>query len=207
MILLLLISALLNIVFLSFWIFREKTGNEPELFNSEKKTGSAGNSNPVIDLTDSNFDVDERLKELETLLNNEKDSAKAGNILLTKISQDLDAVKGALYVLLPSKNKPVYRFLHGYAFYCPESKPVEFEMGEGLIGQVAKDQKSLSIGNVPVEHSIVISGLGNTRSQFLFVCPVIKNDQTLAVLEFSFFKPVIPGAEQYIIKAANLFRW
>lgn len=76
-----------------------------------------------------------------------------------------------------------------YAFYVPEEKVFEFEMGEGLIGQVAKAGEPLLLNELPAGYITVKSGLGQSTPSHLLIIPWKDvSDNTFAVLEIAAFK-------------------
>lgn len=120
-----------------------------------------------------------------------------------KIASCCDAVQGAFYLKHKKNQSSVFRFVAGYAFYLPESKPVEYEPGEGLVGQVARDKKILNINSAPFEHVPVFSGLGQAIPGHLIICPLIKDGETVGVMEFSAFRPFSSQHEATLTSAAE----
>ncbi len=77
-----------------------------------------------------------------------------------------------------------------YAYYIPEEKIFEFQIGEGLIGQVAKAGDHLYLDELPEGYITVKSGLGSATPNHLLILPW-KNAEgnTFAILEMASFKP------------------
>lgn len=79
-----------------------------------------------------------------------------------------------------------------YAFYVPEEKVFEFEMGEGLIGQVAKAGEPLYMSELPQGYITVKSGLGESTPSHLAIIPwKNKENNSFAILEVASFKPFV----------------
>jgi hypothetical protein len=79
-----------------------------------------------------------------------------------------------------------------YAFYVPEEKVYEFEMGEGLIGQVAKAGEPLYMSELPQGYITVKSGLGESTPSHLAIIPwKNKENKSFAILEVASFKPLV----------------
>ncbi len=77
-----------------------------------------------------------------------------------------------------------------YAFYIPEEKVYEFQMGEGLIGQVAKAAEALYLDELPQGYITTKSGLGSATPSHLLIVPWKASDDSIfAVLELASFKP------------------
>ncbi len=76
-----------------------------------------------------------------------------------------------------------------YAFYIPDEKVFEFQLGEGLIGQVAKAAEPLYLDELPQGYITVKSGLGSATPSHLLIVPWTREeDNTFAVLEIASFK-------------------
>jgi putative methionine-R-sulfoxide reductase with GAF domain len=119
--------------------------------------------------------------------------------LLWNIANELEAVQGAFYVTaLNAEGIPVIRFVEGYAYHIPETESLEFEFGDGIAGQVAKDGKPIYLEDIPAGYLTVMSGLGTSSPTHLFTLPIKDNDSVLAVLEIAAFKPISHSLENFI---------
>ena len=120
-----------------------------------------------------------------------------------QIAQDYQAFAGALFSRLAA-NAPVIhgelyvaqsdgqRFLRvgGFAVDTPGEEKT-FALGEGLVGQCAKDAKPLELSSILEESGLgVRTGLGTLTPKQLLVLPVVHQHQTIAVLELACAAPV-----------------
>ena len=76
-----------------------------------------------------------------------------------------------------------------YALVKEEYKNI-IEIGEGLTGQVAKNGQYIKIGNTDKIDFNIISGLGTAKPQFLYILPVFKNKEIIAVIELATFTEI-----------------
>lgn len=120
------------------------------------------------------------LKELGQETSHEQFTEK----LLVNFAKSFEIVQGIIYI--KDKEKDVYSTSGTYAFYQSEADK-KFEIGEGITGQVAKDKKFLYIDNVPDDYITVLSGLGQSNPRYLSFLPIIKDDKTIAIIEFASF--------------------
>ncbi len=74
-----------------------------------------------------------------------------------------------------------------FGYYKKESLSDKFEFGSGMIGQVAKEGKPITLRNIP-EHAKVSFGFGQASPEEILLIPLIYNDQTVGVLELGSFK-------------------
>ena len=105
--------------------------------------------------------------------------------LLINISKALSIVQGVAYTLNRAEGK--YQIISTYAYYTTDTSR-KFEIGEGITGQVAKDQRILLLNNVPDNYIRIVSGLGQSSPRNLIVIPIVYDDETVAVLELASFE-------------------
>ena len=118
-----------------------------------------------------------------------------GDQLFKNLSETFNIVIGMLF--LWDKTKQVYYTADTFAFYREDTYK-EYKIGEGLIGQVAKDKKILYIDNVPEGYIKINSGLGKGSPKYLILLPVIADNYTVAVIEFACFSPLPEPAEKIL---------
>lgn len=115
--------------------------------------------------------------------------------LLINTAKSLNIVQGVAYTINRMEGK--YEIRATYAYYTTDTNR-KFELGEGITGQVAKDQKILMLDSVPRDYIHVTSGLGNSEQGNLIVIPIVHDDETIAVLELAAFeKPSLELNEFY----------
>ncbi len=119
------------------------------------------------------------LEKYEDSLNNYIDH------LFENLSEAFKIVVGMFFIW--DKDGQVYKTAGTYALYR-EDNYKEYKLGEGITGQVAKDKRVLYIDNVPENYIIVYSGLIKGTPKYLVFLPIIKNDFTVAVVEFATFE-------------------
>lgn len=107
---------------------------------------------------------------------------------ISEFTPVLGAKFGAVYL----KDKNNSNRLTGSGFYAMDNdvRPKEgFEIGEGLVGQSAMDQKPIKLENSPEDYVSVSSGFGNSRPANVVIYPLIFEDEVLGVVEFASFNP------------------
>ncbi|MBF0240740.1 MAG: diguanylate cyclase [SAR324 cluster bacterium] len=88
---------------------------------------------------------------------------------------------GAVYL----NHQDVMRLTASYGYPCEIMKQ-SFMLGEGLVGQVAKTQKTLQIDEIPADYVRIESGLGNMVPGSIVLIPFVYERQTVAVMEICF---------------------
>lgn len=137
---------------------------------------------------------EEELDKLINQLSEEKDSEKLAQKLLSQLGKELQIVQGLVYQYRNDTEK--FEVLSTYAYYG-EEPPQPFTIGEGLSGQAARDQHRILLTELPEDYTEVISGLGKRQPKMLLLAPLVHEEQTVALVELSFFEKL---SEQKIDK-------
>jgi signal transduction histidine kinase/CheY-like chemotaxis protein/CHASE3 domain sensor protein len=64
-----------------------------------------------------------------------------------------------------------------------------FAIGEGLVGQCARDRRTLTVTDLPPAYLGISSGLGSARPSCVVVWPLVSQEAILGVVEFASFRP------------------
>ena len=112
--------------------------------------------------------------------------ANVSHRLIQELASQLQAGQVALFVA----SGPVLELKSGFALASDRSLDCTFNFGEGLVGSVAKEGRSLYIDALPHGYITVFSGLGSASPTFLAVIPLRSNDETKGVLEIALFRPL-----------------
>jgi putative methionine-R-sulfoxide reductase with GAF domain len=147
-------------------------------------------------------DIKEALKEIIT--KKSSDTKAISEKVLSGISKFYEIVQGEIYLKEKKEKKDLLIMSAAYAFFIPEGKIFEFEIGEGLIGQVAKEKKCLNLTNVPDGYIRVASGLGSSTPSNLIIVPMVNNkDELMGVMELSSFKQFEEVDEKILVEIGN----
>lgn len=137
------------------------------------------------------------VKEITEGVTEAETTEKKSERILKNLANKYKAVQAVSFMLSPETE--TYTTSATYAFYSEETER-EFKNGEGLTGQVAKNQKFLYIDNVPENYIKILSGLGNGTPKYLILFPIIHNDKTIGVVEFATFSQIPRDSEQVFEK-------
>ena len=128
------------------------------------------------------------VKELNEIVKGKGERKEKFDQVLAHICKNIEASQGVIYTKAKVSNKIAVKLYSAYAFTVGESEELSFELGEGIVGQVAKEGKTLIIDSVPEGHMEIFSGLGNASPTHLLVIPLKKKNEIVGVAEFSSFK-------------------
>ena len=131
----------------------------------------------------------------------DKSAMEAG---LNAICKQLEAGQGAIYAVNESEEKRTVELQGGYALNIGESTTINYEFGEGLIGQAAVSGRSLYVDDVPEGYIKIVSGLGSASPKYLLIVPMKHNDLVLGVIEIASFTPLSEDSRKFAEEAGQL---
>ncbi len=109
--------------------------------------------------------------------------------LLKSIIDYTDGVQGAFYIL--DNKKLVNRAT--YAFNRQRFINHEYEVGRGLVGQVAYEKEMIYRTEIPDDYFTVTSGiLGDRKPKSLIILPLLQDEELQGVVELGFLHSHIP---------------
>ena len=97
---------------------------------------------------------------------------------------------GALYVLEEGTGR--LRRTAAYGMAPGADAVATFGIGEGLVGQCARDRASLALTSVPPEYLRIASGLGAAPPRRVFAAPLLSKDTLVGVVELATFGALDP---------------
>jgi signal transduction histidine kinase/HAMP domain-containing protein/ActR/RegA family two-component response regulator len=124
------------------------------------------------------------LARLSGRMQGTRDLAAVASLVMSELTPLVSAQHGAFY-LISDEDEPVFELVASYAYRPRDDAPVRFRLGEGLIGQVAVDKRSIVVSGAPAEHIAIVSGLGASRPGTLILLPVLFENQVLGVIELA----------------------
>jgi CheY-like chemotaxis protein/CHASE3 domain sensor protein len=136
---------------------------------------------------------------LATRLQSEQRLDHLGENLLTFLADYLDAKVGAVYSV---ERGGELKRMAGYALGAEEAAS-EFKAGEGLLGQVVKENRTLQVTQVPPGYLPVNSGLGQASPTELLLAPAAVDGRVHAVIELGFFRPVAEVQRELLARASE----
>jgi signal transduction histidine kinase/HAMP domain-containing protein/ActR/RegA family two-component response regulator len=124
------------------------------------------------------------LTRLSGRMQGTRDLTAVASLVMSELTPLVSAQHGAFY-LISEEDEPVFELVASYAYRPGDDAPVRFRLGEGLIGQVAVDKRTIVVSGAPAEHISIVSGLGASRPGTLILLPVLFENQVLGVIELA----------------------
>jgi len=160
------------------WIDEERQQEREAIKAKEKRASRPGPSKEKkeLDFAASARKLVRRIPEKVSL-------EQLGGLLLKNLSRELEIMSGVYYI----EQKGEFNAVSTYAMVS-SIEPYSFKAGEGLTGQVVRNQQILVLTRLPEGHLEVYSGLGKAAPSYLAIVPLVYKGRTLAVLECSGYK-------------------
>ncbi len=154
-----------------------------EKYKSEKKrqTEFAENQKKEAEISKAVAEINniqrEYLKNIEEL----------GYQTVKFIADFINAVQAGLYIVISDNKQKKLRLISFYSYNRRVYHNKEIDFGDGLAGTCALEKKSIYT-KVPDNYLEITSGLGKKAPNYIFLLPLIHNEELFGILEFAFLE-------------------
>lgn len=104
------------------------------------------------------------------------------SVFITEIALKTNASFGAFYVKDAQQKKETYIKMATFAESGDTIGRETFQIGEGLIGQSAKEQRVLHYQEIPSDYRLIATGLGDVSPRSIIIVPVMFEGRLLLYL-------------------------
>ncbi len=134
------------------------------------------------------------------MLQGQRDLSEVSNMILSELAPLVSAQHGVFYSMTKPTDggEPMLQFEAGYGFEERKRLAASFRLGEGLVGQCAKEKKRILVSEVPGDYVRINSGLGAAPPLNVIVLPVLFEGSVRAVVEFASFSPFSPTHQAFL---------
>jgi PAS domain-containing protein len=92
---------------------------------------------------------------------------------------------GAIYNIKEENGKKYVEMMASFAYGKEKQLYQKIEIGEGIVGTVASEKKTLNLTSVPEGYFNIISGFGEARPKNVLVSPIQLNEEIYGVFELA----------------------
>ena len=123
------------------------------------------------------------------MLQGQRDLDTVANMILSELAPLVSAQHGVFYSMTSAAEggEPVLQLQAGYGYEERKRLSTTFRLGEGLVGQCAKERTRILLTEVPVDYVRINSGLGFAPPLNIIVLPVLFEGSVRAVVELASF--------------------
>jgi len=131
------------------------------------------------------------LERFTRMLQGKRDLATVSSMILSELAPLVCAQHAVFYSMVTpsSGGEPELQLQAGYGFQERRALSTTFRLGEGLVGQCAKEKKRILLTEVPADYVRISSGLGAAPPLNIIVLPVLFEGAVRAVVELASFSP------------------
>ncbi|HYL73976.1 MAG TPA: response regulator, partial [Bryobacteraceae bacterium] len=121
------------------------------------------------------------------MMQGQRDLLTVSQLLLSELTPLVSAQHGTFYIAETQEDTTVLKLLAGYAIDKTDEVPAQFQIGQGLVGQCAKEKERILVKNVPGGYVRINSSLGSTAPVSIVVLPVLFEGDVKAAIELASF--------------------
>jgi HAMP domain-containing protein/CheY-like chemotaxis protein/signal transduction histidine kinase len=146
----------------------------------------------LADTTSKNTDQDwlkTNIARFTGMLQGQRNLLTVAEALLSDLTPLVGAHLGTFYMAETVDGHPVFRLLTGYGYTERGDLPKQFAMGQGLVGQCAREKQRILIRNAPENYIRITSSLGEIAPHSIVMLPVLFEGEAKAVIELASLHP------------------
>jgi signal transduction histidine kinase/HAMP domain-containing protein/CheY-like chemotaxis protein len=124
------------------------------------------------------------------MMQGHRDLAVVAELIMDELAPLVGAQHGTFFLSEADpavKGGTRLRLIAGYGLRADLDAPVQYQLGQSLIGQVAHSKRPIVVRDVPADYVKISSGLGEAGPAHLAVLPVLFEDQVLGAIELASF--------------------
>jgi signal transduction histidine kinase/HAMP domain-containing protein len=134
------------------------------------------------------------------MLQGQRDLGAVSAMILSELAPLVSAQHGVFYSMInpPDGGEATLELQAGYGYEERRHLSSSFRVGEGLVGQCAKEKKRILLTEVPGDYVRVNSGLGAAPPLNIIVLPVLFEGSVRAVVELASFSAFSPTHQAFL---------
>ncbi len=122
------------------------------------------------------------------MVQGQRDLLTVAKLLLSELAPLVSAQRGSFYTAETGDDGTELKFMAGYAFDDRDDAPMQFHLGQGLVGQCAREKQRILVRDVPENYIRIRSSLGSGTPVTIVVLPVLFEGEVKAVVELASFQ-------------------
>jgi signal transduction histidine kinase/CheY-like chemotaxis protein/methyl-accepting chemotaxis protein len=132
--------------------------------------------------------LETNLAKFFRVMHGQRDLQSLADQIMSELTPVVGAQHGAFYLAESEDgDKTTLTLRSTYAYSNRKHLSNRFELGEGLVGQCARERKAIIVTDVPADYVRIASGLGESPPRSIAVYPVFFEKQVRGVIELGSF--------------------
>ena len=132
------------------------------------------------------------LASIGSMMQGHRDLEVVAELIMEELAPLLGAQHGTFFLSEESGGETRLRLIAGYGLLADKHAPIQYRIGQSLIGQVAKTKRAIVVDEIPPGYIRISSGLGEAPPANLAVMPIKFEDQVMGVVELASFSKFTP---------------
>jgi signal transduction histidine kinase/CheY-like chemotaxis protein/HAMP domain-containing protein len=132
------------------------------------------------------------LASIGSMLQGHRDLEIVAELIMEELAPLLGAQHGTFFLTEESNGERRLRLIAGYGLRADKDAPIQYRIGQSLIGQVAKSKRPIVVDEIPQGYIRISSGLGDAPPANLAIMPILFEDEVLGVVELASFTKFTP---------------
>jgi signal transduction histidine kinase/CheY-like chemotaxis protein/HAMP domain-containing protein len=132
------------------------------------------------------------LATISSMLQGQRDLEVVADLIMEELAPLVNAQHGTFFLAEGSGGETRLRLIAGYGLRADKDAPLQYRIGQSLIGQVAKSKRPIVVDEIPPNYIKISSGLGEAQPANLAVLPIMFEDHVIGVIELASFTKFAP---------------
>ena len=132
------------------------------------------------------------LASIGSMMQGHRDLEVVAELIMEELAPLLGAQHGTFFLSEESGGETRLRLIAGYGLLADKDAPIQYRIGQSLIGQVAKTKRAIVVDEIPPGYIKISSGLGEAAPANLAVMPIKFEDHVMGVVELASFSKFTP---------------
>ena len=138
------------------------------------------------------------LARIAGMMQGHRDLAVVAELMMDELAPLVGAQHGTFFLSEPVNGDTQLRLIAGYGLRADKTAPIQYRLGQSLIGQSARSKRSIVVADLPEGYVKISSGLGEAPPANLAVLPILFEDQVLGVIELASFTAFTPVQTDFL---------
>jgi signal transduction histidine kinase/CheY-like chemotaxis protein/HAMP domain-containing protein len=143
------------------------------------------------------------LASIGSMLQGHRDLEVVAELIIGELAPLIGAQHGTFFLAEKADGETRLRLIAGYGLGSDMNAPIQYRIGQSLIGQVAKSKRPIVVDEIPPGYIKISSGLGDAPPTNLAVMPILFEDQVLGVVELASFSRFTPIHIDFLTQLAE----
>jgi signal transduction histidine kinase/CheY-like chemotaxis protein/HAMP domain-containing protein len=132
------------------------------------------------------------LASIGSMMQGHRDLEVVAELIMDELAPLVGAQHGTFFLSEESGGETTLRLIAGYGLRADKDAPIQYRIGQSLIGQVAKSKRPIVVEDIPPGYIRITSGLGEAPPANLAVMPIMFESQVMGVVELASFSKFTP---------------